>query len=71
MSVFGEGAPCWVDVALPDLEAGRSFYGELFGWTFEDQGEEFGHYTLAFRDGKAAAGLMPAPDPAVPIAWTV
>ncbi|NUP43552.1 MAG: VOC family protein [Streptomyces sp.] len=71
MSVFSEGAPCWADVPLPDLAAGRRFYGELFGWTFEDQGEEFGHYTLAFRDGEAAAGLMPRPDPAVPAAWTV
>lgn len=71
MSVFSEGAPCWVDAALPDLAAGRRFYGELFGWTFEDQGEDFGHYTLAFRDGKAAAALMGKPDPATPTAWTV
>lgn len=71
MSAFGEGAPCWIDAALPDLAAGRRFYGELFGWTYEDQGEDFGHYTLAFRDGRAAAGLMPSPDPAVPTAWTL
>lgn len=71
MPVFGEGAPCWIDAALPDLGAGRDFYGGLFGWTFEDQGEDFGHYTLAFRDGEAAAGVMPAPDPGVPTAWTV
>lgn len=71
MSAFGEGAPCWVDAAVPDLAAGRRFYGELFGWTFEDQGEEYGHYTLALRDGKAVAGVMPAPDSTVPTAWTV
>lgn len=71
MSAFNEGAPCWVDAALPDLAAGRRFYGELFGWTFEDQGEEFGNYTLASRDGKAAAALMGKPDPSTPTAWTV
>ncbi|WP_327290679.1 VOC family protein [Streptomyces sp. NBC_01198] len=71
MSAFSEGVPCWADAALPDLAAGRRFYGELFGWTFEDQGEEFGHYTLAFRDGKAAAALMATPDPAMPTAWSI
>ena len=32
--VYGEGVPCWVDAQLPDVEAGKRFYGELFGWTF-------------------------------------
>jgi predicted enzyme related to lactoylglutathione lyase len=71
MPAFGEGAPCWADVSLPDLAAGRRFYGELFGWTFQDQGEEFGHYTMAQRDGKAAAALMGKLDPAMPTGWTV
>ena len=34
MAAFAEGEPCWVDVSLPDVEAGKRFYGELFGWTF-------------------------------------
>ncbi|MFE4643233.1 VOC family protein, partial [Streptomyces sp. NPDC056730] len=28
MDAFAEGTPCWVDVSLPDLEAGKRFYGE-------------------------------------------
>lgn len=36
MAAFVRSAPCWVDVQLPDLEAGKRFYGELFGWTFRD-----------------------------------
>jgi hypothetical protein len=71
MSAFTEGAPCWADVSLPDLAAGQRFYGELFGWTFEDQGEAFGHYTMAFRDGKTTAALMGKMDPAMPTAWGV
>jgi uncharacterized protein len=71
MPAFAEGAPCWADVSLPDLAAGRRFYGELLGWTFEDQGEQFGHYTVALRDGKNVAALMGKPDPAMPTAWTV
>jgi hypothetical protein len=69
MSTFGEGAPCWADVSVPDLAAGRRFYGELFGWSFQDQGEEYGHYTIASRDGKAAAALMGKVDPSMPTAW--
>ncbi|WP_327236118.1 VOC family protein [Streptomyces sp. NBC_01317] len=42
MAAFAEGTPCWVDVSLPDLEAGKRFYGELFGWTFGDDGDEGG-----------------------------
>jgi predicted enzyme related to lactoylglutathione lyase len=71
MSAFSEGAPCWADVSLPDLAAGRRFYGELFGWTFEDRGEEFGHCTMALRDGKNAAALIRSMDPSMPTAWRV
>jgi predicted enzyme related to lactoylglutathione lyase len=71
MPAFGEGAPCWADAALPDLAAGRRFYGELLGWTFEDQGEEYGNYTMALRDGKAAAALMSAMEPGTPAAWSL
>lgn len=34
--MYGEGVPCWVDAQLPDVDAGKRFYGELFGWTFAD-----------------------------------
>ncbi len=71
MTSFANGAPCWADVMLPDLEAGKRFYGELLGWTFEDSGPEFGHYTSAFRDGEPVAGLMPKQDGRTPTAWTV
>jgi predicted enzyme related to lactoylglutathione lyase len=30
------GVPCWIDTAQPDPEAAAAFYGELFGWQFED-----------------------------------
>ncbi|MFI1094572.1 VOC family protein [Streptomyces sp. NPDC020917] len=71
MSAFSEGAPCWADASLPDLAAGQRFYGELLGWTFQDTGEEFGHYTMALRDGKNAAALMGKMDPSMPTAWSV
>jgi predicted enzyme related to lactoylglutathione lyase len=30
------GVPCWIDTAQPDPEAAVAFYGDLFGWEFED-----------------------------------
>jgi predicted enzyme related to lactoylglutathione lyase len=28
--------PCWVDTTQPDPDAAANFYGDLFGWDFED-----------------------------------
>jgi uncharacterized protein len=30
------GVPCWVDVSEPDPVEALDFYGDLFGWEFED-----------------------------------
>ncbi|MEU2548595.1 VOC family protein [Streptomyces roseolus] len=65
MAVYTEGTPCWVDAQLPDLEAGKRFYGELFGWTFDDDRDE------ALLDGRRVAGLLPKRDGRMPTTWTV
>ncbi|WP_149179306.1 VOC family protein [Streptomyces sp. TRM49041] len=69
--VMPEGTPCWADVLLPDLEAGKRFYGELFGWTFADAGETYGPYATALSDGLRVAGLAPKRDGRMPTAWGV
>ncbi|MFF6997547.1 VOC family protein [Streptomyces sp. NPDC008313] len=38
-AAYAEGVPCWADAQLPDVEAGKRFYGELFGWTFDTGGD--------------------------------
>ncbi|MCX4823833.1 VOC family protein [Streptomyces sp. NBC_01142] len=68
MAAFTEGMPCWVDALLPDVEAGKRFYGELFGWTFE---EREGRYVEALSDGKLVAGLAPKRDGRMPTVWGV
>ena len=45
------GAPCWVDLLTADPERAKAFYGELFGWTAEAAGEEFGGYITFSKDG--------------------
>ncbi|QKW07170.1 VOC family protein [Streptomyces sp. NA04227] len=72
MAEAAEGVPCWVDAMLPDLEAGKRFYGELFQWTFDGGAErEHGFYTQAYRDGRNVAALAPKRDGRMPTVWTV
>jgi predicted enzyme related to lactoylglutathione lyase len=52
------GAPCWADLFTSDPDASRTFYGELFGWTSEAGGEEFGGYVTFALDGRQVAGAM-------------
>ncbi|MFE6493785.1 VOC family protein [Streptomyces sp. NPDC057748] len=73
MAAFARSAPCWVDVQLPDLEAGKRFYGELFGWTFRagegPRGE--GLYADAYSGGKLVAALAGKKDGRMPTAWGI
>lgn len=57
MSVAIPGAPNWVDLGSPDLEASRRFYSQLFGWSADVSPDpQFGGYTTFAKDGKAVAG---------------
>ncbi len=66
---YDPGTPSWVDHATKDLESSNSFYGALFGWVAEDQGEEMGHYTIMRKGGKSVAGNMTAMSEDQPSAW--
>ncbi|MFI7318812.1 VOC family protein [Streptomyces venezuelae] len=69
---YAEGVPCWADAMLPDVEGGKRFYGELFGWTFDTgSGPEYGHCTQAYSDGLPVAALAPKADGRMPTVWTV
>jgi uncharacterized protein len=52
-----------------DVEASRTFYGDLFGWEFELGGEETGYYSTARVDGKRAAGIFQSQVDHPPV-WT-
>ena len=52
------GAPCWVDLMTSDPDRSRSFYGELFGWTSEDAGPDYGGYINFSKHGLRVAGAM-------------
>ena len=64
------GAPTWIALFTAATDAARTFYGELFGWTAEDSGPEYGGYALFLRDGEPVAGLM-RNEIGVPDMWSV
>ncbi|WP_175410873.1 VOC family protein [Streptomyces sp. TRM64462] len=68
---FVTGAPNWVDLGTPDLEGARSFYGALFGWTFQDAGPEAAGYGMFRQGGRTVAGGMTVPADQGPPAWTL
>ncbi|MET7860423.1 VOC family protein [Streptomyces sp. NPDC005318] len=78
MAAFAPSTPCWVDVQLPDLEAGKRFYGELFGWTFRsgkdadtDGTYADAPYADALSDGKLVAAFAAKRDGRMPTAWGI
>jgi predicted enzyme related to lactoylglutathione lyase len=48
------GKVVWHDLLTPDLETSRTFYGELFGWRFEELSDG---YLLARSEGRPVAGM--------------
>jgi len=45
---------CHVDIPCRDIARARSFYGRVFGWTFDDFGED---YVLFKTGGEVGGGL--------------
>jgi predicted enzyme related to lactoylglutathione lyase len=52
------GAPCWVDLFTSDPAGAQAFYSDIFGWTSETAGEEYGGYFNFAKDGVLVAGGM-------------
>lgn len=67
---YAPGTPSWVDISSHDLDATRSFYEQLFGWTsLVGPIEEAGGYGMFQLRGKHVAGSGPAQE-GQPTAWT-
>ena len=72
MGAVGAGVPGWVDLGSPDLEATKRFYGELFGWRFDQMGDAETPYWGIFRGDRVNGGMMPLPPgAAMPSHWLV
>ena len=57
-TAWPDGTPCWVDLMTTDIEAARTFYGDLFGWEFDIGPAETGNYSSALIDGRRVAGIF-------------
>jgi uncharacterized protein len=64
------GTPCWIDYGAADIEAAKSFYTAVLGWTYTGGEPEYGGYLTAQTNGRQAAGLGPQQDPNDPPRWT-
>ena len=66
------GAPCWIELFSSDPETTQAFYQDLFGWTCESAGEEYGGYFNFSKDGHRVAGGMKNDGSAgAPDGWSV
>lgn len=68
---YPRGVPCWIDTAEPDPDAAVRFYGELFGWEFENvmPADSPRSYFVARLDGLTVAGVRPLADEMGPDAF--
>ncbi|MFJ4965269.1 27 kDa antigen Cfp30B [Streptomyces sp. ADI96-02] len=68
---FLDGAPNWIDLGTPDIDAAAAFYRGLFGWELVPGGPEVGGYGIFTLNGRNAAGVMTVPASQSPSAWSV
>lgn len=60
ITTYPPGTPIWVDLSTSDVDAGRRFYQELFGWASDDPAPpEYGGYAMFRQGAKAVAGSGP------------
>jgi predicted enzyme related to lactoylglutathione lyase len=65
------GAPNWLDLGSPDLDASCAFYCAVLGWEFRSAGPDAGRYGFFLLDGKTVAGLGPLTEEGADASWTV
>ena len=52
------GAFTWNELASPDIDASKAFYGDLFGWTTEAlEGAPFPYLVIKTPDGRSNGGI--------------
>jgi len=53
-NAYHSGQFVWFDLLTADVESAKTFYGELFGWSFEQQGR----YAMIMNNGHRIAGIL-------------
>jgi predicted enzyme related to lactoylglutathione lyase len=68
--VWPEGTPCWVDLAVDDVDKAVTFYSILFGWEPRYGGPEEGGYVTCTLNDHVVAGIGPRTGTTLPPMWT-
>lgn len=55
------GALTWNELLTTDIETAMRFYGELFGWTFEEMPDSGGYHVIS-NGGRINGGVSPVED---------
>ncbi len=65
------GSISWSELMTSDVAGAKKFYGDLFGWKFEDMPMENMDYTVVSVNDDEVAGMMPFPpdSPPMPPNW--
>ncbi|MGI5404580.1 VOC family protein [Streptomyces sp. CA-135486] len=69
-TTYVPGAPNWLDLGTPDVEAAAAFYGALFGWELTTMGPEAGGYGFLRLNGQTVAAIGPLTEEGAASAWT-
>ncbi|WP_190021364.1 VOC family protein [Streptomyces hiroshimensis] len=70
-TTYVPGAPNWLDLGSPDIDASAAFYSAVLGWEYQSAGPEAGGYGFFQQDGKTVAGLGPLTEEGASPSWTV
>jgi predicted enzyme related to lactoylglutathione lyase len=64
-----QGVFVWDELGTTDADAAQRFYEEVFGWSTNDMGPDYGGYRVFNRGETGIAGLMTLPDDSIPPHW--
>ncbi len=65
-----DGSITWWELMTSEPQRAVEFYTQLFGYGTEEMETPSGTYTVLTHKGEQAAGIMAAPQPDMPSAWT-
>jgi len=63
----------WSELMTTDVDGAKKFYGDLFGWKFDDMPSEEMVYSVVQTDGDGIGGIMPMSKdaPPMPPCWGI
>jgi uncharacterized protein len=64
-----EGVFVWDELGTTDVDGAQRFYEQVFDWTTNDMGPDYGGYRIFNRGETGIAGMMTLQDASIPPMW--